>query len=195
MTAAPPGGAWSAAAPTIRRVGPGVRPGGDAASAPMAADSAFGVALVGLWHESAQAGGAVGFAAAAPRAEIARAAVPLVDSLRQGRALGVAADQARRLVGAAVLRPGQGTRSRTGTLELLMVEPALTGCGLGSRLLGELLAAARDRGLQRVDVAFAQDERGQRFFEKAGFTVWGRRPHWQQGPAGDRDELIMGVQL
>lgn len=194
MTQAPPG-AWGDAAPTLRRVGPGVRPGADVASAPMAADSAFGVALVSLWHESAQAGGSVGFDASAERAEIARAAVPIVESLRQGRALGVAADQARRLVGAAVLRPGRGTRSRTGTIEVLVVEPALTGCGLGGRLLGELLTAARDRGLQRVDVAFAQDERGQRFFEKAGFAVWGRRPHWQQGPDGDRDELIMGVQL
>ena len=96
-----------AAAPTIRRVGPGA-PGAGDARAPMAADSAFGVALVTLWHEVARAGGGVGFADSADRADVARAATPVVEDLRLGRAVGVAADQGRRLVGAAVLRPGAG---------------------------------------------------------------------------------------
>ncbi|HEY5878552.1 MAG TPA: GNAT family N-acetyltransferase [Nakamurella sp.] len=187
---------FDAAAPTIRRVGPGAPAGVDGASAPMAADSTFGVALVTLWHEVAQAGGVVGFADSVDRAEIARAATPVVEDLRKGRALGVAADHGRRLVGVAVLRPGAGTRVHTGRIDLLMVEPALTGCGLGSGLLTALLDAARGRGLARVGVEFGQDERVQRFFERSGFTVWGRRPGWHRTGAGvDREEIIMGVQL
>ena len=57
--------------PIIRRIGPGVGPGADAASAPMAADSTFGVALVTLWHEVARAGGGVGFADPVERADVA----------------------------------------------------------------------------------------------------------------------------
>jgi GNAT superfamily N-acetyltransferase len=188
-------GAWSAAEPIIRRIGPGVGPGADAASAPMAADSTFGVALVTLWHEVARAGGGVGFADSVERADVARAAVPIVEDLRKGRALGVAADHARRLVGAAVLHPGTGARAHTGTIDLLMVEPELTGCGLGRGLMQALLDGARGRGLQRVGVEFAQDERVQRFFERFGFTVWGRRPGWQRTGADDRHEIVMGVVL
>jgi GNAT superfamily N-acetyltransferase len=162
----------------------------------MAADSSFGVALVGLWHEAAQAGGAVGFTDTTDRTDVARLVAPIVDDLRRGRALAVAVDQGRRLVGAAVLHPGPGARAHTGRLDLLVVEPALTGCGLGRAMLTALLDDARARGLDRVGVEFGQDERVQRFFERFGFQVWGRRPGWQRlGPGVDRDETIMGVVL
>lgn len=187
-----------AAIPTIRRVGPGLRPApsGSAAATPMAADSAFGVALVGLWYAAAQAGGAVGFPATVDRSDVARQVAPMVEGLRTGRALAVAADQGRRLVGTAVLRPGVGTRAHTGRLELLLVEPALTGCGLGRALLTTLLDGARERGLGRVGVEFAQDERVQRFFESVGFEVWGRRPGWQRtSPGADVEEIVMGRAL
>jgi GNAT superfamily N-acetyltransferase len=178
-------------APTIGRVGPGGL---------MAADSAFGVALVSLWHAVAQAGGVVGFAGSAGRGDVARRAAPLVEELRTGRALGVAADRGRRLVGAALLRPGSGSRAHTGRIELLAVEPALTGCGLGRGLLEALLARAGERSLDRLTVEFAEDERVQRFFERGGFAVWGRRPGWHRidgarsdAPAGSvRDEIVMG---
>lgn len=188
------------AIPTIRRVGPGLRPApsgsGAAPATPMAADSAFGVALVSLWHEVARAGGAVGFPATADRAEVARRVAPIVEDLRTGRAVAVAADQGRRLVGAALLHPGVGARAHTGRLELLLVEPALTGCGLGRTLLTTLLDGARERGLDRVGVEFALDERVQRFFDRAGFQVWGRRPGWQRtGPGADVEEIVMGRAL
>lgn len=190
--------ALDGAVPTIRRVGPGDRAGTSAAptASPIAADSAFGVALVTLWHQVAQAGGVVGFAESVDRAEVARRAVVIVEDLRKGRSLGVVADHGRRLVGAAVLEPGVGARAHTGRIALLMVEPALTGCGLGRGLLESLLAGARGRGLEQVGVEFAEDDRVQRFFERFGFTVWGRRPGWQRVGAGpDRDEMVMGVRL
>ena len=188
---------FDSAAPTIRRVGPGLPPpSSDSSAPPMAADSSFGVALVGLWHEVARAGGGVGFSDTVERAEVARRAAPIVDDLRKGRALAVAADQGRRLVGAALLYPGTGSRAHTGRLDLLLVEPALTGCGLGRALLTALLDGARARGLSRVGVEFGQDDRVQRFFERFGFQVWGRRPGWQRlGPGVDRDETIMGLVL
>jgi GNAT superfamily N-acetyltransferase len=163
---------------------------------PLAAESPVGVALVSLWHQVAQAGGVVGFADSVDRAEVARLVAPMVDDLRTGRALAVAADQGRRLVGAALLHPGPGTRAHTGHLDVLMVEPALTGCGLGRELLTALLHGARDRGLDRVGVEFARDDRVQRFFQRFGFEVWGRRPGWQRtAPGLDRDEIVMGVML
>lgn len=185
-----------AAAPAIRRVGPGLSASAAGSAAPMAADSAFGAALVGLWHEVARAGGVVGFPETVGRADVARLAAPIVEDLRTGRALAVAADQGRRLVGAALLCPGVGARAHTGRLELLLVEPALTGCGLGRAMLSALLDGARARGLDRVGVEFAKDDRVQRFFERFGFQVWGRRPGWQRtAPGVDRDETVMGVVL
>lgn len=189
-----------AAIPTIRRVGPGLRPApagsGAEAATPMAADSAFGVALVGLWHEVARAGGAVGFPPDVDRSDVARQVTPIVERLRTGRALAVAADQGRRLVGVAVLHPGVGARAHTARLDVLLVEPALAGCGLGRALLTTLLDGARGRDLDRIDVEFARDERVQRFFERAGFEVWGRRPGWQRtGPGVEVEEIVMGRSL
>lgn len=186
-----------AAVPTIRRVGPGLRsPAAESAAPPIAADSSFGVALVGLWHEVALAGGSVGLPDTVDRSEVARLVAPMVDDLRKGRAVAVVADQGRRLVGAALLSPGSGARAHTGRLDLMLVEPALTGCGLGRELLTSLLDGARARGLDRVTVEFAQDERVARFFERSGFAASGRRPGWQRtGSGGERDEIVMVAML
>ena len=58
------------AAATVDRVGPG---------GSVASDSAFGVALVTLWQDVADAGGPVGFAAPVVRSEVAARAAGLVE--------------------------------------------------------------------------------------------------------------------
>jgi GNAT superfamily N-acetyltransferase len=172
---------------TVDRVGPG---GG------VASDSAFGVALVTLWQQVAEAGGPVGFALPVVRADIAARAAGLVDEVRTGRLVGVAANQARRLVGVGFLRPGRGSGQHTGRVELLLIGPERQRAGLGSRLMAELLEQARERGLQRLEVAVPDGEGLAGFFGRFGFAEWGRRPGWIRMGAGDeRDEVVMGAEL
>ncbi len=175
------------AAITLDRVGPG---GG------VASDSAFGVALVTLWQQVAEAGGPVGFALPVVRADIAARASVLVDEVRTGRLIGVAANQARRLVGVGLLRPGRGWQQHTGRIELLLVGPDQQRAGLGSRLLAELLERAGERGLHRLEAAIPDGAGLSAFFGRFGFAEWGRRPAWIRMSADDeRDEVVLGAEL
>jgi GNAT superfamily N-acetyltransferase len=170
---------------TIDRVGPG---GG------VASDSAFGVALVTLWQQVAEAGGAVGFPPPVSRSEVAGRTAGLVDEIRTGRLLAVAANHERRLIGVGLLRPGRGSGRHTGRIVLLLVQSAMTGYGVGTTLLDELLLLARAGGVERLEVD-VQDGTGlPEFFARFGFTEWGRRPGWIRLDAAEvRDEVVLGL--
>jgi len=176
---------------TVDRVGPG---GG------VASDSAFGVALVTLWQQVAEAGGPVGFAPPVVRSEIAARAALLVDGVKTGRLIAVAANRARRLIGVGFLRLGAGQQQHTGRVELLLVQPEHTRTGLGSRLLTELLTTAEAQKIQLLEVQIEDGAGLEEFFGRFGFTEWGRRPGWIDRGAGvegptRRDEVLMGVTL
>ncbi len=187
-----PGGTGAqVSALTIDTAGPG---GG------VASDSAFGVALVGLWQAVAEAGGSVGIARPVVRSEIARPAAALLDGVKTGRVLAVVANRSRHLVAVGLLRPGQGTAAHTGRIALLLVHPDHTGAGVGTGVLQALLTGARARGVDRVDIEVADDDRVAGFLRRAGFTEWGRHPGWiRPGEPvdgdGERDEIIMGMTL
>ncbi len=172
---------------TVDRVGPG---------GTVASDSAFGVALVGLWQHVAESGAPVGFATPVSRLEVAARVAELIEGLRKGTVVGVAANRARRLVGVGLLRPGRGIRRHTGRIEVLLVHPDQAGGGLGSALLTDLLRTATDRGVGRVDLEMQDDDRLAAFFGRFGFTEWGRRPFWLRLGTGDeRDEILLGATL
>lgn len=172
---------------TVDRVGPG---------GALAPDSSFGVAVVGLWQQIAESGSPVGFAAPVSRIDVAGRVAELVEGLRKGTVVGVAANRARRLVGVGLLRPGRGIRQHTGRVELLLVHPDRARAGLGTRLLRSLLEVATERELQRLDLEI-QDESGLvDFFGRFGFQEWGRRPSWLRLGVGDeRDEVVLGAVL
>jgi GNAT superfamily N-acetyltransferase len=171
---------------TIDRVGPG---GG------VASDSAFGVALVTLWQRAAEAGAPVGFAAPVLRSDVAARAAGLVDEIKTGRLIAVAANRARRLIGVGFLRPGRGSGQHTGHLELVLIDAEHTRAGLGTRLVDQLLGRAAELGLERVDAAVPADPGLESFFGTLGFVEWGRRPRWIRMSADDeRDEVLLGVE-
>ncbi len=170
--------------PVLRRVGPG---------GALASDHAFGVALVTLWHRVVRTGPAGGFPVDADRGGIARLVPPLVDELRTGRAVGVAVNAGRLLVGFGLLRPGHGSAEHTATLPLLLTDPEHLRTGVGGRLLAALLDAAGQAGIDRVEVAVDPDQAD--FFRRRGFAEWGSRPGWRRpdgAQASARDELLLG---
>lgn len=171
----------------VRRVGPGH---------PMAADSAFGVALVSLWHKVSLAGGPVGFVSPVQRAEIAPVAARAVEDLRANRAQAIALVAGRSIVGFGQLVPGTGLQAHTGHLATLMVDPDLQGTGRGGRLLDVLLDLAVELGLERVDLAVRSGHDLEALCAKWGFTEYGRRPGWIRIAGGeDRDEVLMALTL
>ena len=172
---------------TVDRVGPG---GG------VASDSAFGVALVTLWQRCAEAGDPVGFEVPVVRADVAARAAGLVDEIKTGRIVAVAANRTRRLLGVALLRPGRGTGRHTGQLALLLVDPDHRRHGLGGMLLRNILVFAAAGGLDRVDATVPDAAGVPEFFGRFGFTRWGRRPSWILGADADpMDELVLGTTL
>ena len=171
----------------IDRVGPG---GG------VPSDNAFGVALVSLWQRVLEGGGQVGFGVPVVRPEVAARAAGLVDEIRTGRVIAMAANRSHRLIGAALLRPGRGSADHTGHLELILVDPAHARAGIGAQLLTEALRLARDRALVAVDLDAADDPGLNAFFARFGFERWGRRPGWiRTGTTKSLDEIVWGVTL
>jgi len=162
----------------------------------LASDSAFGVAVVTLWHRVAESGGAVGFGPTVSRAEVAAVVAGLVDDLRSGRAFGFAVNRHRTLVGIGVLRPGRGLSAHTGEIVAVMVDPNLRGAGTGTQLMTALLAQARKVGVRQITVAIRDGAGLETFFGRFGFTEWGRLPGWiRLGPDHDHDEIILGATM
>ena len=189
--AAPPGPAGQGRGQgqvTIHRVGAGQ---------PMAADSAFGVALVGLWHAAAGLGeGSLGFVPPVLRSDVAAVAAQVVDRLRGGTSEGIALVKDRRMVGFGVLRRNPGLESHTGEIAKVMVHPDLARQGLGSTLMTSLLELARKIGLDRLDLSVRDGQGLAEFYRRFGFVEWGRRPGWiRVGPDDDRDEVFLYLLL
>jgi GNAT superfamily N-acetyltransferase len=128
------------------------------------------------------------------RIDVAARVAELVEGLRKGAVVGMAANSARRLIGVGLLRPGRGIREHTGRVEVLLVHPDHARNGLGTSLLTGLLSIAADRAVHRVDLEMQDDDRLAGFFGRFGFQEWGRRPSWLRIGAGEeRDEVVLGA--
>lgn len=71
-----------------------------------------------------------------------------------------------------------------GRVRLFLLEPELRGQGLGRRMLGELLGAARDAGYERLTLATFSDLRAAaHLYREAGFRVVREEhaPRWGRG--------------
>ena len=74
--------------------------------------------------------------------------------------------------------------------------PAYRGKGLGLRLMLATLAAARDAGIERVDLAvFARNTRAVALYRTAGFREVGRRVRGKKLAGEYDDEILMEMPL
>jgi GNAT superfamily N-acetyltransferase len=172
---------------TAHRVGP---------DGTMPSDSQFARALTSLWHTVSLAGGAVGCTSTAARPEVAAKAAGVVAELRDGRSQAVALIADRQLVGFGRVTAGTGLAAHTGEITAVMVDPALQGGRLGTRVMTEILALATELGLERVTVSVRDGHRLADFFARFGFAEWGRRPGWiRQADEDDLDEVFLWAAL
>jgi len=167
----------------VRRVGPGCS---------IASDNAFAVALLTLWHRVTEAGGLVGFAPSIDRSALGAAVSVILDDLKSGRAFAFAVTRNRDVIGFAMLRPGTGTGSHTGQVELVMVEPGSWRTGLGTLLVRAVVDLAAATGLERLRSGVRADPGVQRFAALLGFSETGQLPGWiRVAPGPDHDEILM----
>lgn len=152
-------------------------------------------ALLQLWADVTNAGGAVGLRPPADPASVA----PLVDEMLAelaARVSGavVARDTDGEIVGLVVVTPGPAPRrDHVARLRRLMVHPTRQGEGLGGELLaaGERLAAT-DLGAELALVEVRHGQGTERFYERLGYREVGRIPGGLAFEDGDRcDELLL----
>lgn len=159
----------------------------------LAADSAFAVALAGLWCRVAETdAAAVGCTTPPVRRDVSLRVAGLVEGIRRGRVIGTAATADRALVGCALLEAGTGARAHTGTLAVVLTEPARQHRGIGTRLLDDLLVAAPGTGIRRISAAIEENSALETFFARFGFAPTGRRPGWISTSSDQlADEIIL----
>lgn len=85
--------------------------------------------------------------------------------------------------------------SHVGSLGMGVVRP-WRGQGIGLRLIGETVEAARLSGFERVELeVYASNARAMALYEKVGFEVEGRRRRAVLRDGVEDDVLIMGLLL
>jgi ribosomal-protein-alanine N-acetyltransferase len=81
-------------------------------------------------------------------------------------------------------------------LLLLAVDPTHRGRGLGAKLLGRFIEAARDRGTTRLFLEMRDGNPAESLYRRFGFAGIGRRRHYyRRGSDGPRDAITFARTL
>lgn len=135
--------------------------------------------LVSVWVAVTEAGGAVGFTPPVTAEEVRRdAADPHLAEVAAGRQDLVVAVEDRAVVGFGFLATvgGPAVKSHLGVIARLQRHPAVRGQGVGARVLAELEACARERGLSVVTLTVRGGTGVERFYLAHGYRLDGRLP-------------------
>lgn len=135
--------------------------------------------LVSVWMAVTAAGGAVGFTPSATAEEIRRdGAEPHLTEVAAGRQDLVVAVEEGAVIGFGFLATvgGPAVKSHLGVIARLQRHPALRGRGVGARVLAELEACARERGLSVATLTVRGGTGVERFYLAHGYRLDGRLP-------------------
>lgn len=145
---------------------------------PELTDSLIGQ-LVSVWVAVTAAGGAVGFTPPVTAEEVRREAADAhVAEVAAGRQDLVVALEGGAVVAFGFLATvdGPAVKSHLGIVTRLQRHPDARGRGIGARVLGELEACARDRGLSVVALTVRGGTGVERFYLGRGYRLDGRLP-------------------
>ncbi|HUH07991.1 MAG TPA: dUTP diphosphatase [Egibacteraceae bacterium] len=161
-------------------------------------DPALVDALVELWAAVSNAGGAVGFVPPVTLQQVRPTAEAALARVAAGTDdLVVARDDADSVIGLGFLASSDHALSRhVGTVRRLQRHPERVGAGVGARLLAELEAAARDRGMSLIALTVRGGTGRERFYLRHGYRIDARLPARLRISEDDlREELVMSKSL
>ncbi|MGH2754734.1 MAG: GNAT family N-acetyltransferase [Actinomycetota bacterium] len=150
-------------------------------------------ALLDLWTEVSNAGGAVGFVPPVTTEDVRQTADIAFRRIRDGEDHLVVAFHDDAPVGFLFLeqRPGELFR-HWATIKRLQVHPKLQGSGSGGVLLEETHRLARRLGLEALHLTVRGGTGTERFYERYGYGTVARIPGViRVAPDDTRDELYM----
>jgi GNAT superfamily N-acetyltransferase len=154
-------------------------------------------AIVALWVEATNAGGAVGFVAPVTPEQVRPTAELAFDGVTEGLDHLVAGVDEGRLVGLLFITDNRfPLKAHWRVLKRVMVTPGSQGRGYGAALMREAAAIATTMGLAALQVTVRGGMGTESFYIKLGYREVGRLPGaLRLAPGDDRDDIIMWLKL
>lgn len=155
-------------------------------------------AMLRMWVEVNDAGGAVGFVPGATAEDVAPVLDGYIARMEQGDVVCVALNSALgELLGFGfVVRPSGPLLRHGASLERVMTDPSRRGRNLGALLMAGLHRTARERGFELVTLDYRGGTGLGEFYSRYGYTEVGRVPGAiRVAPGDDRDGVIMARSL
>jgi GNAT superfamily N-acetyltransferase len=154
-------------------------------------------AVVALWTEVTNAGGAVGFVAPVTPDQIRPTARAAFDGVSAGLDHLLAGFDDGRLVGVLFMTDNRFVfKDHWRILKRVMVAPGSQGKGYGAALMQEAARAGEKLGLAALQVTVRGGMAIEGFYARLGYREVGRLPGaLRVGPSDDRDEIIMWLDL
>lgn len=148
-------------------------------------------ALVQLWTDVSNAGGAVGFVPPVTQEEVEPMADAAFADVVAGRSHLVVASQGGQPVGLAFIEPGTPPLfSHWAVVRRLQIHPEAQGRGLGSRLLEAVEQAGREVGLEQLRLAVRGGTGTEDFYLRQDWRHIATIPRTiRVAPGDDRDQL------
>jgi GNAT superfamily N-acetyltransferase len=150
-------------------------------------------AIVALWVDVTNAGGAVGFVPPVTADAVLATADAAFDAVVAGRDhLLVGVDAGRPVALLFVADNGHALKDHWRVLKRVMVAPGSQGRGYGGALVREAATVAEKMGLAGLQVAVRAGKGTEDFYARLGYREVGRVPRaLRVAPDDDRDEIIM----
>ncbi|MBW3577343.1 MAG: GNAT family N-acetyltransferase [Actinobacteria bacterium] len=148
-------------------------------------------ALIALWVDVTNAGGAVGFVPPVSAADVRPVAEEAFDRVAAGHDHLVVACDGDRAVGLAFLEQRGGPLFRHwATVKRLQIHPSWQGQGAGTALLEVVHRAGRELGLEQLRLDVRGGTGTEVFYQRHGYEIVARiRRTIRVAPGDDRDQI------
>ena len=154
-------------------------------------------ALIDVWVDVSNAGGAVGFVGPVESDVVRPIATAAFARVEAGvDDLVVAVDEDRPIGFGFLATNDLALHGHFATVKRLQRHPQARERGVGSAILAELEAAGRDRGLERIVLTVRGGTGRERYYQARGYTIDAVVPRRIRVTEGDfRDEILLGKAL
>jgi GNAT superfamily N-acetyltransferase len=154
-------------------------------------------AILALWVEVTNAGGAVGFVPPVTADDVRPTAHATLDAVAAGRDRLLAGFEEDDLVALVFIVDNRhALKDHWRVLKRVMVAPASQGRGYGAAIMREAVEVGQKMGLAALQLTVRGGTGTEAFYTRLGYREVGRIPGALRiGPQDDRDEIIMWLDL